>query len=152
MDYKWSGSRLTVQDRRHFEACLQLNGFSDDLFESVRSNMSGSDPAALSSKRQDQELRGSALPFEIIMIESQKGRVFGSTSGGLFGSFPSTAMAGDVVVVLFGGRAPFVLRPLGAGMFELVGACYLHGIMNGEWVTAVLRSGQLELFREFVVQ
>ena len=51
----------------------------------------------------------------------------------------------DVVAVLYGGRTPFVLRPkkpkgLVAGcegvqtFYELVGDCYIHGIMDGELV------------------
>jgi hypothetical protein len=39
---------------------------------------------------------------------------------------------------LSGGNVPFVLRPLPGpqpNTFELVGDCYVHGVMNGEAVT-----------------
>jgi hypothetical protein len=40
--------------------------------------------------------------------------------------------AGDVVVVLYGGRTPFLLRRKDDGTWILVGECYVHGMMNGE--------------------
>lgn len=40
---------------------------------------------------------------------------------------------GDQVVVFFGGRMPFVLRPVGT-RWRLVGVCFVHGIMEGELV------------------
>lgn len=39
---------------------------------------------------------------------------------------------GDVVVVLFGGRIPFILREREEGGWILIGECYVHGVMNGE--------------------
>ncbi|KAF3811667.1 hypothetical protein GCG54_00014413 [Colletotrichum gloeosporioides] len=32
-----------------------------------------------------------------------------------------------------GGRVPFVLRPNEDGLYSLVGECYVHGLMHGEW-------------------
>ena len=37
----------------------------------------------------------------------------------------------DLVCVLFGGQTPFILRPVGDNHI-LLGACYVHGIMDGE--------------------
>jgi hypothetical protein len=47
---------------------------------------------------------------------------------------PSRSQAGDVVVVLYGGKVPYVLRPIPGNPdhFELIGACYCDGIMDGE--------------------
>ncbi|KAK3300137.1 heterokaryon incompatibility protein-domain-containing protein [Chaetomium fimeti] len=58
---------------------------------------------------------------------------------------PAAAREGDVVVVLFGGVVPFVLRPCegeeGGGRFwRLVGECFVPGLMQGE---AVERAGLL---------
>ncbi|KAF7547930.1 hypothetical protein G7Z17_g7387 [Cylindrodendrum hubeiense] len=60
-------------------------------------------------------------------------RKFAVTESGLFLIGPEMMEAGDVVVVLYGGRTPVVLRqrPDGEG-WTLVGECYVHGIMNGE--------------------
>ncbi|KAI0854880.1 heterokaryon incompatibility protein-domain-containing protein [Xylaria cubensis] len=54
------------------------------------------------------------------------GRRFFKTSMGLFGLAPVWAEKGDHVVVLFGGRCPFILRK-----FE----SYVHGIMDGEIIS-----------------
>ncbi|PVH78411.1 hypothetical protein DL98DRAFT_516747 [Cadophora sp. DSE1049] len=56
---------------------------------------------------------------------------------------------GDEVVILFGGVTPFVLRPVplrddkykGQRSYQLVGECYVHGIMKGEAVEAWQKSG-----------
>lgn len=51
-----------------------------------------------------------------------------------------------MVVVLFGGWVPFVLRPVREDVFELVGAAYVHGIMDGEWVQATVGRGEYGTF------
>lgn len=51
------------------------------------------------------------------------------------GLCPSGSRVGDVVVVLFGGRVPYLLRPAGEegkGEYRLVGECYVEGVMQGE--------------------
>ncbi|KAK0721812.1 hypothetical protein B0T26DRAFT_623839, partial [Lasiosphaeria miniovina] len=48
------------------------------------------------------------------------------------GMVPDGATAGDKIVVLPGGRVPFVLRRLGSGRYRLVGEFYVHGMMYGE--------------------
>lgn len=45
---------------------------------------------------------------------------------------PDIMEAGDVVVVLYGGRTPFLIRRREGGTWMLVGECYVHGMMNGE--------------------
>ncbi|KAM7197471.1 Heterokaryon incompatibility protein (HET) domain containing protein [Naviculisporaceae sp. PSN 640] len=66
-------------------------------------------------------------------------RVFGVTVGGKMGLFPIGTQADDVVVVFWGSMVPFVLRKVtstsgynNSGSYQLVGACYVHGIMDGE--------------------
>ena len=59
------------------------------------------------------------------------GRKVFSTSDGYVGVGDVTLEPGDLVCVLFGGKIPFILRPVD-GKFRLVGECYLHGIMLGE--------------------
>lgn len=41
-------------------------------------------------------------------------------------------MAGDSIVILFGGNVPYVLRSLNDNQWRFVGECYLDGYMNGE--------------------
>ncbi|KAK4100676.1 HET-domain-containing protein [Parathielavia hyrcaniae] len=63
---------------------------------------------------------------------------------GLVGLGPAATREGDVVVVLFGGVVPFVLRPAeradGRRGWRLVGECFVPGLMQGE---AVERAGLL---------
>jgi hypothetical protein len=53
------------------------------------------------------------------------------TKTGYIGVGPKLTRAGDHVVVLYGGRTPFVLRPH-QNEYRLVGECYVHGVMDGE--------------------
>ncbi|KAK4220765.1 heterokaryon incompatibility protein-domain-containing protein [Podospora fimiseda] len=55
---------------------------------------------------------------------------------GYFASAPPKSAVGDEVWILKGCRLPILLRsndePEYGGQYRLVGACYVHGIMNGE--------------------
>jgi hypothetical protein len=46
--------------------------------------------------------------------------------------------------VFVGATVPFVLRPVGLERYKLVGACYVHGIMDGETIIG-LNSGEYKL-------
>ena len=61
----------------------------------------------------------------------------GRTSKGYLGLFPISSQKDDVVVVIFGGDVPFVLRRLPNGRLRLVGECYVHGLMTGEALTGL---------------
>lgn len=52
------------------------------------------------------------------------------------GMCPDTAQVGDLVCVLFGAQIPFVLRKREPEGYIVVGECYVHGIMDGEAMTA----------------
>lgn len=58
------------------------------------------------------------------------------TSCGYFANAPLTARPGDQVWIVQGCRFPMLLRRNDddglCGEFRLIGACYVHGIMNGE--------------------
>jgi hypothetical protein len=56
------------------------------------------------------------------------------TERGYVGVLQPTAQVGDIVCILFGGRVPFLVRQTEVknGSYQLVGECYIHGIMNGE--------------------
>jgi len=43
---------------------------------------------------------------------------------------PPKTQKGDVIALLAGARMPFLLRPCGKA-FELIGCCYVHGLMEG---------------------
>ncbi|OAA55271.1 heterokaryon incompatibility protein [Niveomyces insectorum RCEF 264] len=73
------------------------------------------------------------------------GRCFFVASNGSVGLCPNRTREGDVVAVLSGGQVPFLLRPASTPrsgddvvatkpVYELVGECFLRGIMHGEFV------------------
>jgi len=54
------------------------------------------------------------------------------TAKGFLAAVPYTTEAGDRIAIFSGGDVPFVLRPNEDSTYRLVGACYVHGIMDGE--------------------
>ncbi|KAL9608289.1 MAG: hypothetical protein Q9167_006872 [Letrouitia subvulpina] len=72
-----------------------------------------------------------------VMLERRLA-VMGGKKGGYLCAVPESSTEGDGVFVLKGGGVPFVLRGKkdgegeGEGRFEMVGECYVHGVMRGE--------------------
>lgn len=65
------------------------------------------------------------------VYDSLTGRTLFLTSRGHIGLAPRCAEPGDLICVLFGGAAPFVLRKQGSN-YILIGECFCHGLMDGE--------------------
>ena len=61
-----------------------------------------------------------------------QGRSFIKTREGYIGLAPQTAVPGDHVCILLGCSTPILLRPAPNNQFQVVGECYVHGLMNGE--------------------
>ena len=59
------------------------------------------------------------------------GRLLSTTVNSLLALVPLSTSPDDQIVVLSGGRIPFVLRAMG-NTFKIIGPCYVHGIMDGE--------------------
>jgi hypothetical protein len=78
------------------------------------------------------ELMLKAFPFENATAAWVSDRVFCRTRRGYMGMIPSVSAKGDVVCAFLGGRASFIIRPKADGFFQLIGACYIHGMMSGE--------------------
>ncbi|KAF2812630.1 HET-domain-containing protein [Mytilinidion resinicola] len=71
-----------------------------------------------------------------------RNRRFAVTSGGYFGLVPRGTMVRDKICVFELGHVPFVVRPVeDREDFQLVGECYVHGIMHGE----VMERGDIEI-------
>lgn len=73
------------------------------------------------------------------------GRSFISTNEGYIGLAPADTRLGDVVCVLLGCPQPVVLRPLAADdssrdRWQVVGVCYVQGLMSGEAIYGNLPS------------
>ncbi|KAI4640795.1 hypothetical protein J4E93_008387 [Alternaria ventricosa] len=74
-------------------------------------------------------------------------RRFFVTGAGRVGIGPRCMQPGDVIVVLRGGRKPFILRKKSDG-YWLLGEAYVHGIMDGEAVQLhEAQGGSEEVFR-----
>ncbi|KAI1211256.1 heterokaryon incompatibility protein-domain-containing protein [Annulohypoxylon truncatum] len=61
-------------------------------------------------------------------------RRFFVTAGSLMGIGPETMERSDIIVILFGGKVPYVVRELGEGKYSFIGECYVPGLMTGEAV------------------
>ncbi|PVH80545.1 hypothetical protein DL98DRAFT_515399 [Cadophora sp. DSE1049] len=70
-------------------------------------------------------------------------RVLFQTGKGYIALGPVITQPGDIVCLFHGGNVPYVLRPT-AGYYQLVGECYVHGIMNGEAMQVWKESGAVE--------
>ena len=61
-----------------------------------------------------------------------EGRSFIKTREGYIGLAPQNAQLGDQVCVLLGCNLPMLLRSTSKSQYQVVGPCYVHGLMNGE--------------------
>ena len=69
------------------------------------------------------------------LLYASAGRRLFATDRGYIGLGPPEMQKGDHVYILSGGQVPYILRPVSGPRprtFDLVGDCYLHGIMHGE--------------------
>lgn len=57
---------------------------------------------------------------------------------------PEALRNGDALVLLHGGRTPFILRKHGRARWALIGECYVHGLMAGEGLEG--QDGNIEQF------
>ncbi len=57
---------------------------------------------------------------------------------------PAFMPVDDIVVILLGGKMPYILRPSPAsGGYFIVGLCYVYGLMHGEAVEELRDRGDL---------
>ncbi|KAK3984510.1 heterokaryon incompatibility protein-domain-containing protein [Cladorrhinum sp. PSN332] len=72
--------------------------------------------------------------YDTVGLYALVNRRFFVTETGLIGTGPVDTKEGDAVHILWGGRIPYILRPVPnkAGTFQYIGDSYVHGIMDGE--------------------
>jgi hypothetical protein len=77
--------------------------------------------------------------FDWTIINMNYNRRLFSTKDGRIGVGPAHMQPDDTIIVLSGGSTPFVVRPsseeTGAKTFRVVGYAYLHGVMDGEFMS-----------------
>lgn len=71
--------------------------------------------------------------FEGAYRQVTEGRRFFTSLGGYMGIGPPGMRSGDLICVFLGGNVPWVVRQEGHN-YKLIGECYVHGIMNGEFM------------------
>ena len=59
------------------------------------------------------------------------GRCIAHIQSGCLGLVPAESLETDRIAVFNGVPAPFILRKHGSG-YQVVGTCYIHGLMDGE--------------------
>jgi len=91
---------------------------------------------------------GNAENFSMMLFHCNR-QVLTELRTGKIGLSPMGAQKGDIVVALFGGKAPFVLRSRPSSSADrptqewtFIGECYFHDFMDGEHVTGLIESNQ----------
>lgn len=80
-----------------------------------------------------------------VLDHGVRGKMPFSTEKRYVGLGPAEMRVGDVVVVLYGGRFPFVLRPTVDQKYNLVGYAYVSVIMDGEAVSAFKKTQTFQI-------
>ncbi|KAL5313099.1 hypothetical protein ACEPPN_019526 [Leptodophora sp. 'Broadleaf-Isolate-01'] len=117
----WAGENPTDIDRSSYEAF-------------VRSYPSRHDAENADQRIDNSELRQESWPFEKAMQDVHRGRQFGITACGYMGLFPNDTKTSDSLVMILGAKMPFVLRKVDVNEYLMIGDCYIHGVMEGEWI------------------
>ncbi|CAN9214447.1 unnamed protein product [Alternaria alternata] len=84
-----------------------------------------------------------------LAMVSLEQRALITTETGYLGLVPTAVRQGDVIAILFGCRFPMVLRPYLDDMYQVIGECYIHELMDGE-ILSQQRDGHVSP-REFVL-
>ena len=77
-------------------------------------------------KPRNEDMEGQLIPFTRSLY-----RRMITTKRGYIGLGPRMSQPGDSIFLVKGSRVPLILRP-GESGWELIGDCYVHGIMQGE--------------------
>lgn len=73
--------------------------------------------------------------LEVSVNRVTYGRRMFWTDRGYLGIGPASMAEHDIICLFFGGQVLYVLRDAGLGVYECVGECYVHGLMDGEALT-----------------
>ncbi len=76
------------------------------------------------------------------------GRRFCITKQGYMGLVPPLCKPGDLVYIILGAETPYIVcrrRSADQSTYELLGECYVHGMMDGEMLADAVGKVQLTL-------
>jgi hypothetical protein len=120
-------------NRIHKYARLGLDGVGQSFDVTIEASYPRIKSENLRS--QIQEDNKQSIDFSASTGFGIQGRMFSiSEEKGYFMLVPELARVGDVICILWGAQTPFLLRRKSEvdRRWELVGECYVHGIMDGE--------------------
>jgi hypothetical protein len=101
----------------------------------LRTNETPPPPLAQLSDIEDDDQARKAAEYYLAFANGSVHRSVVITSSGRLAIGPDIIAVNDVVTILWGCRLPIVLRPIsGESTHEVVGPCYVDGIMEGEAV------------------
>ncbi|OTA69208.1 hypothetical protein K449DRAFT_384126 [Hypoxylon sp. EC38] len=105
-----------------------------------------SHPASLVTKIwhtiRDKWYPGAGMLFQASLLRACVGRKFFVTKRGFIGIGPASLKADDLVVVILGVPVPFLVRKTESQNYNLIGECYVDGIMDGGLVQTKQRAGR----------
>ena len=100
-------------------------------------------PSQSSPPPRSQEDAIRATKFLELHHRAAYGRCFFTSKRGYMGLGPQLSGYGYVIVVLLGGKTPYILRKDGKAHYRFVGECFVHGLMDGE---ALACDGNMQTF------
>ncbi|KAK2038485.1 hypothetical protein LZ31DRAFT_608540, partial [Colletotrichum somersetense] len=129
-----NSAKGTQMDTMSFKSILETDTFEGAVRE--YRGLQKTEPDILHWRREEYTTRVEAA------TDGSLTNIF-STVDGYLGRGLSSVMEGDIVAVLFGSRLPFVLRKMEESpAYQLVSPCYVAGVMSGELMERVRRSGE----------
>lgn len=106
--------------------------FYSDYLAFVRQHLNLSGQASQTFDPADAEVfEGDWQRYKVTASRACDQRRFFRTESGFYGLGPACMQEGDIVVVLYGGKVPYALRPVGPH-FAFLGEFYVDSIMRGE--------------------
>lgn len=128
------GSESLDAHRRAFEYLMRRTSWSRKMIDMLK------------GRKFRHELQGNIHKMLQLIEFRSAGFYYGVTRNGYMAMVPDSTQKGDILCVLYQGRAPFVLRLSPAqdeNTFLFIGPAYVHGFMDGEAVTW-LEEGKLQ--------
>ena len=97
--------------------------------------------AAFWSRADTNQIKNSKFkPYLGEVTSDRRGEIFFQTVEGYIGVSPTSVQDGDIISVLVGASVPIVLRPVidHQDAYQVVGPCFLQGVMYGEFLLGPL--------------
>lgn len=132
----WHDSDALIDYSKHFYFWM----FQDMLEENLPLSLGERSLGEYLAVREDEyEMPPEATVLEAAQraVSVQLTRRLMISANGYIGLATKRVRSGDLICILFGCSTPVLLRPNDGGGFQLVGECYVHGLMEGkamEWM------------------